>query len=50
MYEIRDTILVAKINFDKNIIFYAYSVLINQIIIQLILLNKLNEKQLKFIY
>src|SRR5438034_573268 len=50
MYEMRNTILVAKISFDKNIIFHAYSVLTDQIIIQLISLNKLDEKQLKFIH
>jgi hypothetical protein len=49
MYEMRDTILVAKINFDKSIIFHAYSVLTDQITIQLISLSKLDEKQLKFI-
>ena len=49
MYEMRDTILVAKTDFDKSIIFHAYSVLTDQIIIQLISLSKLDEKQLKFI-
>ena len=49
MYEMKDTILVAKTDFDKNIIFHAYSVLTDQITIQLIPLSKLDEKQLKFI-
>ena len=49
MYGMRDTILVAKTSFDKSIIFHAYSVLTDQITIQLISLNKLDEKQLKFI-
>src|SRR5205809_1087450 len=49
MYEMRDTILVAKISFDKSIIFHAYSVLTDQITIQLISLSKLDEKQLKLI-
>ena len=46
----RDTILITKINFDKSIIFHAYLILTDQITIQLILLNKLDEKQLKFIH
>ncbi len=50
MYEMRDIILITKISFDKSIIFHTYLVLTNQIIIQLILLNKLDKKQLKFIY
>ena len=45
-----DTILVAKISFDKSIIFHAYLVLTNQITIQLISLSKLDEKQLEFIH
>ena len=45
----KDTILVAKTDFDKSIIFHAYSVLTDQITIQLISLSKLDEKQLKFI-
>ena len=46
----KDTILIAKTGFGKSIIFHAYSVLTDQITIQLISLSKLGEKQLEFIY
>ena len=49
MYGMGDTILVAKTDFDKSIIFHAYSVLTGQITIQLIPLSKLGEKQLESI-
>ena len=45
----KNIILITKINFNKNIIFHTYLILTHQIIIQLILLNKFDEKQLKFI-
>jgi len=50
VYEMRDTILVAKTDFGKSIIFHAYSVLTDQITIQLISLSKLGEEQLEFIH
>ena len=41
-----DTLLIAYIGFGKSLIFYAYSVLIGKITIQIIPLNKLGDKQL----
>ena len=45
-----DTILVAKTGFGKSIVFYAFSVLIGQITIQLIPLSKLGEEQVESIH
>ena len=41
-----NTLLITYIGFSKSLIFYAYTVLISKITIQIILLNKLGDKQL----
>ncbi|OCK87710.1 uncharacterized protein K441DRAFT_592926, partial [Cenococcum geophilum 1.58] len=50
IYRIGDTILITKTGFGKSIIFHTFLVLTNQIIIQLILLSKLGEEQVKLIH
>ena len=49
VYKIGNTILITKTSFGKSIVFYAFSVLTSQIIIQFILLSKLGGEQIELI-
>ena len=50
MYQLGDTILVAKTGFGKSIVFHAFSILTGQITIQLIPLSRLGEEQMALIH
>ena len=50
VYQLGDTILVAKTGFGKSIVFHAFSVLTGRITIQLIPLSKLGEEQVESIH
>ena len=50
VYQIGDTMLIAKTGFGKSIIFHAFSVLTGLVTIQLIPLSKLGEEQASLIH
>src|SRR5438045_8973151 len=50
VYQLGDTILVAKTGFGKSIVFHAFSILTGQITIQLIPLSRLGEEQMESIH
>ena len=50
VYQLGDTILVAKTGFGKSIVFHAFSILTGWITIQLIPLSRLGEEQMALIH